>query len=33
MNGFPERWIILLRAVHPWRNFPHSHLVGRIGDQ
>ena len=33
MKGFPERWIIILRAVYPWRNFPHSHLVGRVGEQ
>ena len=33
MNGFPKRWIIILRAVYPWRNFAHSHLVGRVGDQ
>ena len=33
MKGFPERWIIVLRAVYPWRNFPHSHLVGRVGEQ
>src|ERR1700736_4162699 len=31
MKGFPERWIIILRAVYPRRNFPHSRLVGRIG--
>jgi hypothetical protein len=28
----PERRIIL-RAVYPRRNFPHSHLVGRVGEQ
>ena len=28
ISGFPERWIIVLRAVYPWGNFPHSHLVG-----
>jgi hypothetical protein len=33
MKRFPERWIIVLRAVYPWRNFPHAHLVGRVGDQ
>ncbi len=33
MKGFPERWIIILRAVYPWRNFPHAHLIGRVGDQ
>jgi hypothetical protein len=33
MKGFPERWVIILRAVYPRRNFPHSHLVGRIGEQ
>jgi len=29
----PKRWIIILRTVNPRRNFPQSHLVGRIGDQ
>jgi hypothetical protein len=33
MKGFPERWIIILRAVYPCGNFPHSHLVGRVGEQ
>jgi hypothetical protein len=33
MKGFPERWIIILRAVYPRRNFPHPHLIGRIGEQ
>ena len=33
MKGFPERWIIILRAVYPWRNFPLAHLIGRLGDQ
>jgi len=33
MNGFPERWIIVLRAVYPRRNFPHAHLAGWVGDQ
>jgi hypothetical protein len=28
MERFPERWIIILRAVYPRRNFPHS-LQGR----
>ncbi|HYY28669.1 MAG TPA: hypothetical protein VE860_12020, partial [Chthoniobacterales bacterium] len=32
-DGFPERWIIILRAVYPRGNFPHSHLLGRVGDQ
>jgi hypothetical protein len=27
VNGFPDRWII----IYPRRNFPHVHLVGRIG--
>ena len=31
MKGFPERWIIILRAVYPWRNFPLAHLIGRLG--
>jgi hypothetical protein len=33
MKGFPKRWIIILRAVYPGRNFPHSHLVGRVGER
>jgi hypothetical protein len=32
-EGVPERWIIILRAIYPWRNFPHSHPVGRVGEQ
>src|SRR5215510_9776468 len=33
MKGFPERSIIVLGAVHARRNFPHSHLVGGVGDE
>jgi hypothetical protein len=33
MEMLPERWIIILWAVYPWRNFPHVHLVGRVGEQ
>jgi hypothetical protein len=31
MKGFPERWIIILGAVYPRRNFPHTHLVSGVG--
>ena len=30
MKGFSERWIIILRAVYPRKNFPHSHLITRM---
>lgn len=33
MNGFRVRWIIIFGVFTQWRNFPHSHLVGRIGEQ
>jgi hypothetical protein len=33
MDRFPERWIIILRAVYPRRNFPHLHLIGRVGNE
>jgi len=29
MKGFPERWIIVLRAVYPRRNFPHPYPGGQ----
>jgi hypothetical protein len=32
-KGSLERWIIILRVVYSGRKFPHSHLVGRIGDE
>ena len=33
MKEFPEGWIIILWAVYPWENFPHPHLIGRVGDK
>jgi hypothetical protein len=31
VNGFPERWVIILWAVYSRRNFPHPHMIGRVG--